>query len=55
MASGRQDKAEHILQKIALTNNRALPPGKLHDVHAAVRNQSHFFVENTHSRFSLSG
>ncbi|UJR15653.1 hypothetical protein I4U23_002589 [Adineta vaga] len=34
VASGHPDKAERILKTIALTNNRALPPGKLRDVHA---------------------
>lgn len=49
MASGRQDKAENILQKIASTNKRPLPPGKLQDVHAEVRNHSQSFEEDAHS------
>ena len=52
MASGRQEKAEKILQKIAVTNNHPLPPGKLHDVHAQVRSSSQFFQKE--SPFSLS-
>jgi hypothetical protein len=34
VASGYPEKAEHVLKKIALTNKRALPPGKLLDVNA---------------------
>jgi hypothetical protein len=37
VASGYPEKAEHVLKKIALTNKRALPPGKLLDVNARVR------------------
>lgn len=40
VASGRPDKAEHILKSIALTNKRPLPSGKLHDVHAEVSYKS---------------
>jgi MFS family permease len=34
LASGRQEHAEHILKKIAMTNKRSLPHGKLLDVNA---------------------
>ncbi|CAF2372723.1 unnamed protein product [Rotaria sp. Silwood2] len=34
VASGRPEKAERVLKIIASTNQRPLPEGKLHDVHA---------------------
>ncbi|CAF0881322.1 unnamed protein product [Rotaria sordida] len=34
VASGRQEKAEDILKRIALTNKHSLPPGKLADINA---------------------
>lgn len=36
VASGRNDKAENILKKIALTNKTSLPPGRLFDINARV-------------------
>ncbi|CAF0853470.1 unnamed protein product [Adineta ricciae] len=34
VASGQQEKAEHVLQKVAAANNRSLPEGKLVDKQA---------------------
>ena len=44
VASGRPEKAEHVLKSIALTNKHALPRGKLLDVNARVSHSKSFFL-----------